>query len=337
MKPQGVIRNQGPYVSTWGGTFDPQQIGCYEGWRRYDGNPLVHINFGWISEPCILVHEGKYYLFSGWDSQNKITLMRSDDGLNFERPVLAMFPQVWNPWEEEIGAPSVIVVDGIFHMWYTARSGAYDGGATPSACIVHATSENSIDWLREELPCMKADRLWEKYSVQNPSVIFEDGVFKIWYIGGDYEIGDAVGYGTSADGVKWEKYDGNPIFINEPSRRWEHLSIGSASLLRHGDWYYMAYTAYEHLTHGRICLARSKDGINWERHRNNPIITGGNEGFWDVNYVSKPSMIFEGDQWRMYYTGHRGLERNMGCIIHNGADLGFDEPGDADAKEGLSE
>ena len=323
MKPQGVFRNQGPYVSTWGGKFDPHQLGCYQGWRRYDNNPLVHSNYGWISEPCMLKHEDKYYLYSGWDSQNKITLQLSDDGVNLDRPLLGMFPQVWYEWEEEIEAPCVIVVDRIFHMWYTAKRGMYDNNVIPSSCIVHATSVNGIDWMREDKPCLCADQLWEKYSVQNPCVIYDDGIYKMWYSGGEFDVSDAIGYATSHDGIKWTKYNSNPVFEHNSIFRWEYMSVGSCQVLRHKETYYMAYTSYEHLTHGRICFARSKDGIRWERHPNNPIITGGNLGFWDVNYVSKPWMLFEGDKWRMWYTGHRGLESNIGCIIHNGEDLGF--------------
>ena len=324
MKPEGIFRNQGPYVSTWGGTFKPERLGCYEGWCRYSENPLVHVNYGDISEPCMLKHNGKYYLFSGWDSQNKVTLQLSDDGVHLQRPVLGMFPQVWDAWEEEIGAPYVCVVKDTFHMWYTARTGRYGDSIAPSSCIVHAKSPNGIDWYREEGPCMKADALWEGYCIGYPSVLYENGKYRMWYSGGDIDIGGAIGYAESNDGVHFIKYSQNPVFQGDKTIRWEHMGIGAAQVVRYNEQYYMAYTAWEHQTHGRICFARSNDGIHWSRHPNNPIITGGNLGFWDVNYVSAPSLLYEGDRWRMWYTGHRGLERNIGCIIHEGEDLGFD-------------
>jgi len=53
-----------------------------------------------------------------------------------------------------------------------------------------------------------------------PSVIFEDGVFKMWYsaeelpFGASKKLPNGMAYATSKDGIHWERYPKHPIRIN---------------------------------------------------------------------------------------------------------------------------
>jgi len=49
-------------------------------------------------------------------------------------------------------------------------------------------------------PVIVCSQRWEKYTME-PSIIYDDGVFKLWYSGGD-----DLGYATSRDGFHWTKY-----------------------------------------------------------------------------------------------------------------------------------
>ena len=54
------------------------------------------------------------------------------------------------------------------------------------------------------------DGTWDKGGASNPSVIFKDHEYKIWYTGFDGEH-MRIGYATSIDGVNWTKYSPNPM------------------------------------------------------------------------------------------------------------------------------
>jgi len=68
-------------------------------------------------------------------------------------------------------------------------------------------SESGSKWIKyEDNPVLYPTEDWEKDSVLEPTVLYEDRIFKMWYTGGVC----AVGYATSTDGIIWDKYKNNP-------------------------------------------------------------------------------------------------------------------------------
>ncbi len=60
-----------------------------------------------------------------------------------------------------------------------------------------------------------------------------------------------------------------------------------------------------------------------ERHPNNPIITGGQFGAWDVEAVCRPAAVHLKNKWICYYTGCARKNHRIGALIHEEDDLGF--------------
>jgi hypothetical protein len=86
----------------------------------------------------------------------------------------------------------------------------------------------------------------------------------------------------------------------------------------------MFYIGFEDIDKARVCLARSRDGIShWERHKENPIISGGRAGGWDCEAAYKPFVLFRDDYWMMWYNGRRGYNGQIGVAFHQEVDLGF--------------
>ena len=54
---------------------------------------------------------------------------------------------------------------------------------------------------------------WESGYWWNPSVIYEQGIFHMLYMGCTSDNECAVGYATSADGLTWTRYENNPVFL----------------------------------------------------------------------------------------------------------------------------
>jgi len=133
-----------------------------------------------------------------------------------------------------------------------------------------------------------------------------------------------VGYATSPDGLTWKKQEGNPIYCAEPRNPWEKHKVTACQVEKVGAWHVMFYIGFQDEPTARICLARSKDGItNWQRQPANPIISPGKDK-WDHDACYKPYAIFDGKQWLLWYNGRHGSLEQIGVVLHEGEDLGFE-------------
>lgn len=120
-----------------------------------------------------------------------------------ENPILVPgIPPSWDSWN--IATMSVLEANDTFHMYYEAGvTGVEDFQ------IGHATSRDGINWVKDNLnPVIPfgAGDAWDNKETWDPFVIYEDGIFKMWYGGTTYEQEDPqkrdfqMGYATSTDG-----------------------------------------------------------------------------------------------------------------------------------------
>lgn len=115
---------------------------------------------------------------------------------------------------------------------------------------------------------------WEAGSVLNPSVLYEDGLFRMVYratndIKRDEDGGymSSIGYAESKDGIHFTR-SSKPII--SPDQEYEkRLGCEDPRVTKIGDTYYLYYTAVggEEIDWGiRIALATSKDFKKWKKH-----------------------------------------------------------------------
>ena len=50
-----------------------------------------------------------------------------------------------------------------------------------------------------------------------------------------------VPYATSADGLHWKKYPGNPVLAPDSRNEWEQNRVAAAQIIRLKGWYYAFY------------------------------------------------------------------------------------------------
>lgn len=309
---------------------------------KHPSNPVLDSCPGAIDslhvyEPYVLLLEGTYHLWYGGrdGKRDEICHATSPDGINWNRyrnnPVVTVGdePSHWEYYK--VTRPTVVFKDGIFHMWYSSveyLSPAFGQGAKTvlsklsatderiqAARIGYATSADGINWRKSpENPVLVPSEPWEKFSLQCPNVIYEDGIFKMWYCGGQRHEPDAVGYATSPDGIKWQKHPSNPIFTGQGG--WEGHKIGPLAVRHVGDTYYAFYNAMDDHDKGdgvgysRIGMARSPDGITqWERHPDNPLIDLGPRGSWDDHSVYRACPLLSENKWSLWYNAARSTDR----------------------------
>jgi len=320
-----VWPDQAPNLANFGETdnYTPYKVGCYEGWRRAKNNPILHLNFENGNDPCVLKVNGEYYMYFTWRTLDRISLMKSKDGENWRGPLISFLPQQELAWEGAVMHPSVIYKDGIFEMWYTAKTKERDTFTPGMSRIAHAISKDGITWEREYEPVFEAELIWEEYSVAYPWVIFDDSVkkYKMWYCAGQYDFPQLMGYAESDDGMIWERKTSEPIINKKVDKRWEREAATMGTVVKEGDIYYMLYCGFEHVTNSRLGLARSKDGIHWEEHPGNPIITGGKQGWWDGGYTTRACLLHDDGVWKMWYTGHFHDMTNIGMMTNDNPEI----------------
>lgn len=85
----------------------------------------------------------------------------------------------------------------------------------------------------------------EAFMCAKPHVIFDEGVFRMWYTPRGFGAGTAPGdyrvcYAESLDGVHWERYTRNPVLLPS-SGEWDGSMVEYAEILREQDHYHMFY------------------------------------------------------------------------------------------------
>ncbi len=289
------------------------------GWLKYAKNPVLGGSLGTCFDVSVLRDGDKYRMWFSWRPKKSIALVESDDGFSWGEPTVVLGPVEATGWEEEVNRPVVLKSGGQYRMWYT-------GQAKGKSSIGCATSADGKAWKRaSDHPVLSAELPWEKTAVMCPHVLYDDRAkhYRMWYSGGRQYEPDAIGYATSADGLKWAKDENNPVFRPDPKNAWEKDRVTACQVVRSGDWYLMFYIGFADRDHAQIGLARSKDGVtDWERHPANPIVRPG-VGRWDADAVYKPFALFDGKRWLLWYNGRRGGVEQIGAAIHDGEDLGF--------------
>ena len=95
--------------------------------------------------------------------------------------------------------------------------------------------------------------------------------------GSAVEDGQSVLYWYQAGGRRprigmarnWKKR-ATPVLDVGPGGAWDELGVADPYVIKEGDWYYLFFLGQDRARRQRIGLARSRDGINWQKLRANP-------------------------------------------------------------------
>lgn len=324
--------------------YDPALVGCQGGWRKYENNPVLGAENDFCFDNHVLKIEDKYRMYFSWRTHYSIAMIESEDGLHWSEPVLVIKPRPETGWEDDINRPAVVYKDGKYQMWYSGQTSGTSLSSDTwtevymeasmndkgTSYIGYATSDDGVHWQRYDKPVIMPDEPWEIQSLMCPTVLWdeEERIYKLWYSGGEWFEPNSIGYATSEDGVSWTKHKQNPVFTADAANIWERARVAGAHVIKDEGWYYMFYIGYEDLFKARICLARSRNGIDgWERHKENPILSPGTPGGWDSEAIYKPFVLYEedADRWLMWFNARKGTNERIGVAIHEGKDLGFDK------------
>ena len=266
-------------------------------WDKYPGNPVLGGKLGTCFDMSVDVVGDRHRMWFSWRPKRGIGYAESSDGLHWEvHDDVVLGPDPTDPSEElEVTRPFVLVEGDELTMWYAAHS-------TDRVVISRATSRDGVRWKRQGIVLTPAQR-WEKSALMCPSVLREGKAdYHMWYSGGGRVEPDAIGYARSPDGIHWTRVSSEPVLCADKHFSWERDRVAGAHVFRSDDWFYAAYIGFAHgLEDSSIGIARSRDGIIWERHADNPVVRHGAPGEFDSINVYKPFVVVEGAIWRMWF------------------------------------
>jgi predicted GH43/DUF377 family glycosyl hydrolase len=204
---------------------------------------------------CVMHKDNKIFLYyNGWNKKvttpyhnaigvavsedNGATFARMYDGPIIDRTILEPYMHV---------SPSVIKHDGEYKMWYVSGTewSMINNKPEPIYVIRYAESKDGINWKRDGHSCLPQS--YPQEAIATPSVLFEDGRFKMWYCfrdSIDFRDGKGsyrMGYAESHDGKTWERLD-HLTGLTYSAEGWDSKMQAYPYVVRHKDKLYMFYS-----------------------------------------------------------------------------------------------
>lgn len=142
---------------------------------------------------------------------------------------------------------------------------------------------------------------WDDWDTSSVSVVYDGGLYHMWYEGRAYLEHSQIGYATSSDGLHWTKQGGGPVLSAGADGSWDSNSVGQPCVRKDGSEWKMWYTAASSNGASGIGLATSSDGMHWTKSPANPVFTKGAAGSWDSVAVFRPSVLIEDGTYHMWY------------------------------------
>jgi len=166
------------------------------------------------------------------------------------------------------------------------------------------STQNPIHIPTDSSPDQGADNIYA------PDIIWHQDRWWMWYGGQGTDGHDVIFLSWSTDLVTWQKYPtwSTPLPVVDHGRA-NH--VNDPSVVYVNDTFYMYYTEAMTGEDDRVHLATSIDGIHWIKQ--GIVIDVGTEGAWDRDRVGRPAVIYEKDEFRMWYDGQIvGVARHVG-------------------------
>lgn len=228
-------------------------------------------------------------LYSAFDGRAWHTeLATSSDGLRWQPQRTVLSPRA-DTWEGSYIAANgaALIVDGQLWQWYVA-------GPKTGLRIGFARTRRPV---LDRGPYMS----WDERAVADPNVIRLGRYFYMYYLGQDRADPprQRLGVARSADGEHWEKLRGNPVLASGGPGSFDERGLGEPAVWISNGFYWMLFTGRDAHEYRRIGLARSTDGIHWDKQ---PVVFHGAHE-WDSKVICDPTVLVESGQIRVWFGG----------------------------------
>ncbi len=305
-----------------GGTT-PGDGGTPVEFTKYAGNPVIPeapdgSTAHWKSDPFVMKEDGVYKMWFGYNAdgtKTQIGYATSFDGIDWTVRQLPALPLgADGEWDDEdVETPFITFANGNYHMYYCARGEPEGGEWSPEVTyrIGHATSSDGLIWTKDPnnpVLDLGGPGDWDELVSAEPSVVYKDGEFELFYVGGYLEGVEGsevlvleLGLATSTDGSSWTRYAGNPVIVSAAD------NVYAPFVLYNGSGYELWYTGGPkgdpYFPEGPFWYYTSNDGRSWTKAEQTALDKG-SAGDWDSSGIFGPTVLIEGDKEKMWYSGY---------------------------------
>ena len=269
------------------------------------------IGVPFAKDPYVIRFQGKYLMYysippykdksnpvQGWG----VGIAESSD-LNNWKKIGEITPD--GEYEKKgLAAPCALVIDNQVNLFYQT----YGNGTKDAIC--HAVSKDGIHFTRNESnPVFHPTGAWncgraidaEVFKLKDKYLLYfatRDADFKIQLQG----VASAPS-NTTFSRDQWTQLTDSPIM--KPEYPWEGACIEAAALVQQDDWLYMFYAGAYNNNPQQIGVAKSSDGIRWEKLSNKPFLANGNPGEWNYSESGHPHLFKDKDgRTYLFYQGN---------------------------------
>ena len=289
--------------------------GRYGEFRLPDPGPAAEGHYAWRAEaavalgrgattewdsvdtlnPSVVEFQGRLWNFySGFDGKAWQTgAAVSSDGATWERRGRVLSPGV-RTWEgASIAANGTALVRaGEIFYWYQAGSPLRLG---------LARSSDGLHFRKEAQPVLETGPTgaWDERAVADPYVIEMGGRLYLYYLGQDRARRQRLGVAASDDGLRWRKLRANPVLDLGPDGAFDENGLGEPAVWASHGWYWMLYTGRDRTENRRLGMARSRDGVSWQRQD----FTAVGDQPWNARVLCDPTILDRGGALRVWFGG----------------------------------
>jgi len=253
-----------------------------------------------LQDPCLVYGQGGGPRFKMWyGSLYYVGYATSEDGVTWTKAPEPVLTRSIDSDRSNLNQPSVVYLDGTWHMTYFGIDGAGKGR------VLYATaSAPGGPWSKHGV-VLESTMPWEDDYIYNSALYYDAGerTWKLWYTAG--KIASAGGepeyicYATAKNPAgPWTKYAGNPVIRPMRDGGWASLGIGGPNIRRTRDGgYEMRVVGWQADYPSRGGKLLSRDGIHWVLARANLEL--------DLGVVGGPedSMVY-----RQFVVTHNGAD-----------------------------
>ncbi|MGC9352825.1 MAG: family 43 glycosylhydrolase [Mariniphaga sp.] len=282
-------------------------------------------------DPHVIKFENRYLMYfsippftdksnpvKGWN----IGIAESSDLINWQK-IGEINPE--GDYESKgLCAPCALVIDEKVHLFYQT----YGNGRDDAIC--HAVSSDGISFERNATnPVFKPTGDWNCGRAIDAEVIKFNNRYLLWFATRDpgFEIQiqgvAAAPINTEFNREDWKQLTDHPIMV--PEFDWEKKCVEGASVIQRGDKLFMFYAGAYNNQPQQVGVAKSTDGIHWEKLSEKPFLPNGKPGEWNSSESGHPH-IFEDSDGRTYLFFQGNADKGKTWYISN-VEVFWDENG----------
>ncbi|MBZ5724821.1 MAG: hypothetical protein LAP87_07470 [Acidobacteriia bacterium] len=250
---------------------------------------------GDVLNPSVI--SSRTMLYSAYDGRTWRTLQaESEDGIHWRKlgVVLAPDPHTWEGSYIAANGSALLAYGDLFWYWYVA-------GPKERPRIGLARSTHVHTWTKEPKPVLEPGPYasWDEEGVADPYLIHIDSYFYLYYLGQDRAHRQRLGMARSTDGVHWQKLRANPILELGGASAFDENGLGEPAVWTSHGFYWMLYTGRDTAENRRLGLARSTDGVHWQKL--STVFAG--TAAWDAKVICDPTVEVSGAEIRVWFGG----------------------------------